>query len=499
MSTLSGSAALRTPVPRLTCLLDRDVDTPRLRRVMRQILAMVGLPARITSDPGDGQTFGRLRVVSAAKQRTSTTEAASLEIPVGSPWDRPGDVRVAWIDSIPVLYLGPLGKPAQVIEAGRLGFDVVRATEYLLEGEQHVVIHRDALGRFRPSYSILDDLGLQYVAPVARYATLIRRWFLDHAPGLEAPSWGGARFLVALSHDLDGVFDQRPSWRKAVHLLRTGTRALDTLATQAGLVELARIATQPVRAWSGEFSGQRFFAFDRWSARETDLGVRATFHVFGDYEAGRDPRDAWYGFRERGVLDGEVMSLGAALARLEEQGHEVGLHASVASFDQPARLEREVATIERALGRRPASVRCHYLRFDQRMQPARYAAAGLRYDSSIGALGFPRGTAFPFEVPLETDDADGRITEIPTVVMDDLLLKDWQLGLSEELARRKIERIIQEVRETEGAVSILFHPDSVDKLGLLSWVVRWIGEQGGRCVPVAEVGRLWAARTDMIG
>jgi len=83
---------------------------------MRQILAMVGLPARITSDPGDGQTFGRLRVVSAAKQRTSTTEAASLEIPVGSPWDRPGDVRVAWIDSIPVLYLGPLGKPAQVID-----------------------------------------------------------------------------------------------------------------------------------------------------------------------------------------------------------------------------------------------------------------------------------------------------------------------------------------------------------------------------------------------
>jgi len=484
---------IREPQDRLIdCRIAPEVDGQRVRALVRQLIAMTGLPA--TLDAGGPMAAGRLHVVPSGSAPVPDESLASLEIAVEPPWARADDVRLHWAGGLPLLYVASRVRPDAAVVDRRVGFDVLGAIEFLLEGEQRASDHRDALGRFRPSYSILDDLGLQYVAPVARYASLVASYFVERVPGLHAGSWEGATFLVALTHDLDGVFDERPSWRKARHLLGSAARARSTLAVQSGLVELARVALGPARLGTHRPAAHRVFNFDPWARRELDADVRATYHFFGDYEAGRDARDGWYGFAERGTFDGETRTLSDALLRLEAQGHEVGLHASVASFTDPERLSREAATVERAIGRPPASVRCHYLRFDQRRLPDTYASVGLRYDSSVGALGFPRGTSFPFEVPVDGSLPGRRIVEIPTVVMDDLLLKDWQLALSEELAIRKIGRILGELRDTRGAAAVLFHPDSIDKLGLLDRVVESVAAAGGRCVPVAEVGRQWEAR-----
>ncbi len=463
------------------CAIHPAVDGPRARRLAGQLLAMIGFPFGL-GRLGEVEPAAAVRVVVLPPGAPADERALGLTL--DAPWDDPADVRVGWREELPLLHRARTGAPAALLVGGSVVADVLGALEYLLEGEPRLVTARDERGRFRAAYSVLDDLGLTYVAPLDRVALALRRTLAARSPALGAVAWeDGAAFLVALTHDVDGIFGARPQRRKLAHFLGAGLRAGSGLALERSVTEAARLVRRGVRRDVPAFD------FGSWLAVEQRLGVRSTFHVFADAESGRDADDAWYSYAERGRLDHRVMSLGDALRTLVAEGFEVGLHTSIASFGDDARVARERVSVERAAGAPVRSVRAHHLRFDPVRSPAGYVAAGLTQDASESGVGFVRGTAFPYALT-----PDGALLELPTVIQDDHLLKGWRLGLPSPLAERKAERVLGELAAVGGGAAILFHADGSAKLSLYEGLVDWIASHGGRCVTAAELAARWRRR-----
>jgi len=466
------------------CVIDRPLRTPRTRALLTLLMTMVGLPFAVEDDgPPDERVAAVVRVTGEAGGGAPTPAALHLAPP--ERWEDPRQVSLSWDGSLPLLFGRATHDTSRFVEDGRVRVDVLGALEFFTAGERRAVAHRDGLGRFRPEYSVLDDLGLAYIAPISRYGTAIRAWLRERADGLPEAGWRGrGRFLVALTHDVDSVREDAPSLRKARHLLVTGLRARRVAAVQAGLTEVARQVVRRPR--------DPAFNFDAWAALERRLDVRATYHFFGDYEDGRHPDDAWYAYGERGRLGGRAQTLAEAIRTLADDGFEIGLHASIASHGDAARGAREAATLGRASGGAPRSVRAHHLRFDEDVSVPAYAAAGLRTDSSIGGMGFARGVACPF--PVAAQGSASELLEVPTVAMDHIFDKEWRMGLDHGLATRKVCRVLGEVRDAGGAAAILFHPDVAARLPLYEAIVGWIREQGGECTTVADLAARWADR-----
>lgn len=123
-----------------------------------------------------------------------------------------------------------------------------------------------------------------------------------------------------------------------------------------------------------------------------------------------------------GFYDVEEPRIAALVRRIRERGHEIGLHASYASIDEPQVLGAEVRRLGAAVGPlRSLGSRQHYLRWHAARTPAVLDAAGVAYDASLGyaeAPGFRCGTchAFPL-LDLERGQALG-IVERPLVLME---------------------------------------------------------------------------------
>lgn len=468
----------------LHCAIDPTLDRTRARRLATQLLGMIGAPFGIGT-LGDEEPGASARVAIVRAGASSPEPPPTLTLTLGDAWRDPAHVRVAWRNDLALLCPTATAAPPRFADDGRVLADVLGALEFLLEGEERTTPDRDERGRFRATYSVLDALGLDQVAVLDRYAAELRRILRQRAPAILVPEWGDTRFVVALTHDVDGIFGRRPQLRKLVHYATSGTRLRRGLAVEQAGTELLRLIGRP-RLGSPQFDVSPWVAFER---RE---GVSSTFNFFGDYEGGRDPDDAWYSYAEHGRLDGRILTLGEAVRVLASDGFEIGLHTSIASFGKPDRVRRERDSLAVASGQQPLSVRAHHLRFDSVKSSRDYAACGLRYDLSASGVGFIRGTGFPYAVG---DEPHGTLVELPTVLQDDHLLKDWRMGLPPVLAQRRIEQILGEVRDQGGGAAILFHPDHEDKIPLYRSVLVWIRENGGRCVTAAELGSRWRRRS----
>ncbi|MEX2210965.1 MAG: polysaccharide deacetylase family protein [Gaiellaceae bacterium] len=295
---------------------------------------------------------------------------------------------------------------------------------------------RDAHGRFPAAASSLDPLD----PPLERLRAQL---------GVEPPRWRGARFAVALTHDVD------TPWRWT-------RRGLRLAAGRKDLRALARAPLHRLRGTDPNWSFERI--------RELEAGARSTFFVMTGFGHRADPEP----YSDR-------------LPRLVESlaGAEIGLHGSYRAADEPARLTEEKAALERAAGR-VGGQRFHYLRLNLDA----VAAAGFRYDSTLGfsdAIGFRAGIAQPFR-PWGT-----RLVEIPLAVMDVTLAEQRYLGLSAKAAEPQIVSLLDWAAEHGGGFAILWHTDRFDRPTARGWdrlyerVLAAVRERGGVCLSAGEL------------
>jgi peptidoglycan/xylan/chitin deacetylase (PgdA/CDA1 family) len=326
---------------------------------------------------------------------------------------------------------------------------------------------KDEHGRFAAASSCLDPLD----PPLER---------LRRRLGLEPPSWRGARFAIALTHDVD------VPWRWTGRAVRGTAARLKAHALagrrSAALREVRALAGYPLHRLRGTDPNWRFEAILE-AERERDAS--STFFVLAGHSDGHDGASPEMYDRLRPRLVETILA----------HGGEVGLHGTYRASRDSALLGAEARTLA-ALGAEVHGQRYHYLRVDPHSNLAPLPALGLRYDTSLGfsdAAGFRAGIAQPFRPwDLEADSAL-ELVEIPLVAMDVTLGEDRYLGLSAREAARPLLALLDFAAEQGGGFSVLWHTDRFDRATAQGWdELYWrfldaVRERGGVCLSAGEL------------
>jgi hypothetical protein len=353
------------------------------------------------------------------------------------------------------------------------GDDLAEAFYHLARIEEQAG-PRDEHGRFRAASSCLDPLD----PPLERLRARL---------GVEPPRWGGARFAVALTHDVDTPW----KWTRKGLLGAAARVKAGALAGDAGssLRELRSLAAWPLHKARGT---DPFWSFERILADERRSGASSTFFLMADHahELDGPAGEAYERLRPRLV------------ETLQGGGAEVGLHGSYSAAEDGERLAGEKARLDELAG--PVrGQRYHFLRFDPHRNPSQLEAAGFAYDSTLGfsdAIGFRGGIAHPFRPwSLERDEPND-LVEIPLAAMDVTLSAERYLNLSAAEAGVRLSRLLDWAAEHGGGFSVLWHSEQYDSAMLPGWDVLYrrfmedVRARGGICVQagaLAEEARVW--------
>jgi hypothetical protein len=346
------------------------------------------------------------------------------------------------------------------------GDDLAEAFFHLARLEERDA-QRDRHGRFAAASSCLDPLD----PPLER---------LRERLGLEPPRWGGARFAVALTHDVD------VPWRWTRVGIRGGASRVKTAAlagrARDAAAELRALAAVPLHKARGTDPNWRF---GRICELERSLGTRSTFFLLAAHRHRADgPSPEAYASRRARLVE-----------TLQAGGAEIGLHASYTAADDPAVLAEEQRELE-ALAGPIAGQRFHYLRVDPHRNLRELDRLGFRYDSSLGfadAPGFRAGIAHPFRPwDFEREQPLG-LVEVPLAAMDVTYAEDRYLGLGARAAEPRLLELVGRAAERGGGFAVLWHTDRFDRGTARGWdtlyarLIEAVRAQGGVCVPAEEL------------
>jgi peptidoglycan/xylan/chitin deacetylase (PgdA/CDA1 family) len=333
---------------------------------------------------------------------------------------------------------------------------------------------RDEHDRFQAASSCLDPLD----PPLER---------LRRELGTEPPRWGGARFAVALTHDVDSPW----KWTR-LGLKGAAARAKSDLVGgrfRSSLRELRGLAGAPLHKATGT---DPFWSFDRILADERRCGASSTFFLLADHAHELDGQAGEQYERLRPRLVQTLLDAGA----------EVGLHGSYSAADDSARISAEKETLEKLAGSVQGQ-RYHFLRLDPHRNLGQLEAAGFAYDSTLGfsdALGFRAGIAHPFR-PWDFDrEAPRDLVEVPLAAMDVTLSAERYLGLRASEADERLRALLDWAGENGGGFAVLWHSEQYDSALLPGWdrlykrFIEEVQQRGGVCLQagaLAEEARAW--------
>lgn len=356
---------------------------------------------------------------------------------------------------------------AQVERRQRPTGDALAAAYFHLARIEELDGRRDAHGRFTASASCLDPLD----PPVER---------LRRNLGLEPPRWRGARFAVALTHDVD------VPWRWTRLAVRGSAARLKShvLSRQRSpaLREGRALLGMPLHRLRGTDPNWRF---EELLDAERERAAVSTFFLLAGHHDRHDGASPEIYDRLRPRLVRTIL----------EGGGEIGLHGSYLAARDTSLLADEVHALE-ALGAEVRGQRYHYLRVDPHSNLAPLPKLGVRYDSTLGfpdAPGFRSGIAHPYRPWDLGADRPLDLVEIPLAVMDVTLGEVRYLGLSARKAEEPLVELLDRAAEQGGGFAILWHTDRFDRATAQGWdrlylrLLDAVGERGGVCLSAGEL------------
>jgi peptidoglycan/xylan/chitin deacetylase (PgdA/CDA1 family) len=234
-----------------------------------------------------------------------------------------------------------------------------------------------------------------------------------------------------------------------------------------GLVGLGFDVVRAVKRAAAAKGADPVHCYEHWLEVEAQVGARSTFFFWPGWKAvvRRHASDCLYDMEDRVVFDEQRCTVAEMIREIDRRGWEIGLHPSWYSFDDEEEMKRQKAALEEALGHEVVSVRQHYLHYDIRVTPRVQAAAGFKYDATLGFndnVGFRFGTCYPWRLwDLETEK-ELPIVEVPLIIQDGAMLNPAKgMRLDEETSFQYVKQIATEVERVGGVLTLLWHPNSV--------------------------------------
>lgn len=419
---------------------------PQARYALELLLEGLGVAGQPVSFSGDADL-----AYAPVRPASLPLHAVWMAADTVSDWYHPAAASFLY-QGVPVLY-GQ--RPAIGFSTHDLPCDLLYATFAAVTGGWLQDGQRNAWG-----VPLAKDEPLLQYPLVALYTRLLgerlrqgagRRW-------QPIPRWpGGKRYAVVLSHDVD-----RPFLRPEATFYRSRIRRD---AAQGQWPSAARALAGWMRtAWThGAVPAPGVdpnFCFDAWREAEHALQARSCFYVATVHaaEPGGAPHDVTYRYNHPALVQ--------AMRQALEAGWEIGLHASLEAWKDPQRFVEEKYRLESVLGGYPvAGVRHHHWALDpscpERTWQA-HAAAGFRYDSSLGlndAPGFPRGMIWPFNPFDRVAGAPVNLLQVPPTLMDGGI---FYHPVTPEVAVAQLRSHFQQVFAEGGAVVLDWHLEQLN-------------------------------------
>lgn len=314
----------------------------------------------------------------------------------------------------------------------------------------------------------------------------------------EAPWPGGKKFAVCLTHDVDWV-----GISLAGEIRHLKTCLPGRSKGQGGLKTFLKSFGATAMTLASQRRSERCGLFEPWLELEKSLGYRSTFFFFPDRAKRYHLMDGVnYRHSETFFYHGTKISVRDFLRELASNGWEVGLHGTFNSFDDADELKRQKEQVEVSLGREIVSIRQHCLHFNISKTPKAQSSAGFKYDSTFGfnrTIGFRNGLALPFHHYDLRQDKPLAILQIPLHIQDGALLRWDNLGLDPITAVRRAKELITKVEETNGLITLLFHPvfenSYYDKwFWAYQELLHFLKTKEAWVTTVREIGDWWRAR-----
>jgi len=347
---------------------------------------------------------------------------------------------------IPVFYWGsksPLDKELSNRISTVISADLIASSFFMLSRYEEVLVsEKDRFGRFPAQASVAYKAGILHRPIVNEYIDLLWDTLLALKGDLVRDyPWGERSFALCLTHDIDRI----RLYANPKHILGTLWRVGIKRGDMRGGLGAIRDAF-------GTWLGLRidpYDTFEQLMALEAELDIKATYFFMS---GGRTAYDNRY----------HISKLGSVLRQLWKAGHEVGLHASFASYHDADRLREEKQQLENVLSNTALGSRQHYLRWETPTTWTALARAGFYYDTTLGYAqheGFRAGTCYPFHPYDVLSDQVLPIWEVPLIVMDSTLL--GYRGLKTDEAKEAVMQMVAQVKRYRGVFVLLWHNSSL--------------------------------------
>ncbi len=310
----------------------------------------------------------------------------------------------------------------------------------------------DRHGRVPSDVNPLVAAGVEREPIICFAAAALRRAVLGAAgrgPVRLAVPWPeGRRWAAAITHDLD-VVDYWPAFT-LLRLLELGRKARVGLAANVMRSAMGAIGRDPVVR-----------SIENVLAQEAARDVVSTWFVLCGTPNLATMRAGDLTYLPEGNRASGIMKMVAA------GEHEIGLHGSFRTMDQPEQFALQRTRLERLVGNRVLGVRQHFMRMRPGQTHSEMAQVGFAYDATYGfpdRNGFRLGVA---DIVSGWDAGGGRasdVDEVPLIWMDRAQSK-YQ-GVEDPAAWIEDARdLLKSCRAVEGAWVGLWHPNLTPALG----------------------------------
>jgi len=314
--------------------------------------------------------------------------------------------------------------------------------------EEAVVSDQDEHDRFPATASVAYRAGFLDRPVVNEYVELLWAMMKTLWPGLQRKA---RQFTVRASHDVDVPYNDafRPL---SDALRRTGGDLLKRRDCSAALENLHRW----YRVRRGYVALDRNNTFDFIMTESERRGLRSAFYFLADTKD--RPVHCRYSLHGPAMVD--------LIRRIDHRSHEIGLHTSFYTYQDPKRTADEADALRTALteigvGQQIRGGRQHYLRWETPTTFQNWNAAGMEYDSTLGyadRAGFRCGTCWPYPVYDVFERRTLPLMEYPLVVMEASVLSHRYMNKSGNAEAYDVfKRLKDTCRAYSGDYTLLWH------------------------------------------
>ncbi|MEN6461512.1 MAG: polysaccharide deacetylase family protein [Syntrophomonas sp.] len=346
-----------------------------------------------------------------------------------------------------------------------LGMDVFGSAFFMLTRyEEYVKVDRDQHGRFPSRASLAYQEGFLERPIINEYVEILW-WCMKRLwPELKRKKH---YFQIIAGHDVDVPFVQ--AFKGISQLIRNCGG--DILIRKSPSITIKRI-----KSWKSIKKGDY----------KKDLNY--TFDLIMDVSELNNLRSAFYfktGCTNPDYDDDysiEHPYIRQLLRDIHNRGHEIGLHPSYETFNNPKQTKIEFKKLlqvceEEGIEQNSWGGRQHYLRWQVPVTWRNWAEAGLNYDSTLlyaDQAGFRCGVCYEFQVYDLEQGKTLSINERPLIIMDTSLLSEQYMDLQPTQALQCMIKFKNRCQQFGGDFTVVWHNNSfIEKhsLGLFKEIV----------------------------